>query len=116
MSTAQQTPMMGQYAFTPGQDACQFFHMASEIGDRVPIGQGAHSGGTFLAHVLVNTGGEFTLTLYDGVDTMAPVVASITNPPTGAVFSFNCVAERGLACTFTGTPGDVTITYMDRAR
>lgn len=98
----------------PTQQTCHFFHLASELGDRVPVGQGTQGGGTFLASVLINLGGDFTLTLYDGTETMAPVVASITNPPTGACFPFNCVVERGLACALTGTPGDVTITFMER--
>jgi len=66
--------------------------------------------GTLLGWVVVNTGGEFTLTLYDGLEAEQPL-AIITNPATGAFFPFYTLVQRGLTYTFEGTPGSVTIIY-----
>ena len=92
----------------------KFFHIASELGEQVPVGQGTEGGGTFLGTIIVGSGGEFTLTLYNGSGATAPVVTTITNPHTGVVLPFNCVLDQGLTCTLNGArPGDVTITYVD---
>ena len=67
--------------------------------------------GTLLGWVIVNTGGAFTLTLYDGLGEDAPSLAIIHHPPTGAHFPFHCLAMQGLTYTLEGTPGSVTIIY-----
>ncbi len=67
--------------------------------------------GTLLGWVIVNTGGAFTLTLYDGLADDAPKVAVISQPPTGAYFPFHLFIRQGLTCTLEGTPGSVTIIY-----
>ena len=78
----------------------------------VEITPGATSG-TLLGWVVVNTGGDFTLTLYDGLADDAPALAAKHQPPTGACFAFHCVVERGLTYTLEGTPGSVTILYQE---
>ncbi len=67
--------------------------------------------GTLLGWVVVNTGGQFTLTLYDGLEDDTAPLAVITNPPTGAFFPFHCLLHKGLTYTLEGTPGSVTIIY-----
>ncbi len=93
-------------------------HINSAAPDKTPIGAQAQQqtgAATLLGWVVVNTGGEFTLTLYHGLADDAPKIAIITNPPTGAYLPFYCTLEQGLAYTLTGTPGSVTIIYEDSA-
>lgn len=94
----------------------QPFHINSEAPNRTAVGaKAAQQSGlaTLLGWVVVNTGGDFILTLYQGMAPDAPKVAVITNPPTGAFFPFHCVLEQGLAYTLTGTPGSVSVIYTD---
>lgn len=114
MATTQQPMSPGQFSFHPSSPCYRFFHIATELGEQVPIGLGTRSGGTFLGSVIVNTGGTFSLTLCNGSGPTAPVIAAITNPLTGAVFPFDCFVDQGLTCTMTGMPGDVTVTFMDQ--
>ncbi|HEY7350664.1 MAG TPA: Clp protease N-terminal domain-containing protein [Ktedonobacterales bacterium] len=74
-------------------------------------GRGERVFGTLLGWVVVNTGGAFTLTLYDGLAADAPSLAIFHHPPTGAYFPFHCHVKQGLAYTLEGTPGSVTIIY-----
>jgi hypothetical protein len=67
--------------------------------------------GTLLGWVIVNTGGAFTLTLYDGLADDAPALAVISQPPTGAYFPFHLFVQQGLTYTLEGTPGSVTVMY-----
>jgi hypothetical protein len=93
--------------------AYQSFHINSEAPDKTAIGAKAQQQtgiGTLLGWVVVNTGGEFTLTLYDGLEAEQPL-AIITNPATGAFFPFYTLVGRGLTYTLEGTPGSVTIIY-----
>jgi hypothetical protein len=69
--------------------------------------------GTQLGWVIVNTGGEFTLTLYDGLADDAPTLAVMHHPPTGACFQFHALVRQGLAYTLEGSPGSVTIIYEE---
>ena len=69
--------------------------------------------GTLLGWVVVNTGGTFTLTLYDGLAEDAPALAIMHQPPTGATFPFHCLVKNGLTYTLEGTPGSVTIVYQN---
>jgi hypothetical protein len=69
--------------------------------------------GTLMGWVVINTGGSFTLTLYDGLAEDAPTLAVIHQPPTGATFPFHCLVRQGLTYTLEGTPGSVTIVYYD---
>ncbi len=87
--------------------AYQPYHITSEAPAKTPIGRraatlAAENVETILGGVTVNTGGAFTLTLYQGMADDAPKVAVISNPPTGASFPFYCSLERGLAYTLTG--------------
>ncbi len=96
--------------------AYQAFHINSEAPDRTAIGAKAQQQtgiGTLLGWVIVNTGGAFTLTLFQGMAPDAPKIAVITNPPTGAFFPFHCILEPGLAYTLTGTPGSISVAYVD---
>lgn len=112
-TSAQQSSTTGQIPFGPASQPLSFFHIAAELGAQAPIGLGTRGGGTLLGSVIVNAGGTFSLVLYNGSGSHAPVVAAITNPATGAVFPFGCVVDQGLTCTYTGTPGDITVTYAD---
>jgi hypothetical protein len=94
----------------------QSHHITGEAPDKIPIGKKTQQEtgyATMLGWVTVNTGGAFTLTLYQGMASDAPKVAVITDPPTGAYFPFQCLLKRGLAYTLTGTPGSVTVVYGD---
>jgi hypothetical protein len=97
-------------------------HLDAEQRERKTVGRGANAHplprapfsivwGTLLGWVIVNTGAEFTLRLYDGFVPEEPPFAIITNPPTGACFPYHCVLKRGLTYTLEGTPGSVTIIY-----
>ncbi|HEY7350663.1 MAG TPA: Clp protease N-terminal domain-containing protein [Ktedonobacterales bacterium] len=90
-------------------------HITGEASDKTAIGKKAQQIGiaTLLGWVTVNTGGQFTLTLYQGMAADAPKVAVITDPPTGAYFPFHCLLGQGLAYTLTGAPGSVTVVYSD---
>jgi hypothetical protein len=91
-------------------------HITSEALDKTAIGkraQGATSYVTMLGWVTVNTGGAFTLTLYQGMAENAPKIAVITNPTPGAYFPFQCLLEEGLAYTLSGEGGSITIVYSD---
>jgi hypothetical protein len=102
------------------------WHIDRERPEKTVVGSGTHlrpvfgptfgaSGavipGTLLGWVVVNTGGQFTLTLYDGLAPDAPALAVIHHPPTGAHFPFHFVVKQGLTYTLEGTPGSVTIIY-----
>jgi len=100
------------------------WHIDAEQPQKTPVGTGAtpraispmQQGivfGTLLGWVIVNTGGAFTLTLYDGLAEDAPTLAIIRQPPTGAYFPFQCVVRQGLTYTLEGTPGSVTIIYAE---
>jgi hypothetical protein len=100
------------------------WHIDAEQPQKTPVGKGATltpipaaqqgiASGTLLGWVIVNTGGAFTLTLYDGLAADAPSLAIISHPPTGACFPFHCLIKHGLAYTLEGTPGSVTIIYHD---
>jgi hypothetical protein len=109
----------------------QPWHIDAEQPQKTPVGQGTKERnrvhmapgsegtqpdapvGTLLGWVVVNTGGAFTLTLYDGLADDAPTLAVMRQPPTGACFSFHCAIERGLTYTLEGTPGSVTIVYEE---
>lgn len=108
----------------------QPWHIDAEQPRKTPVGHGTeysglHIGtrfggmqpdtpfGTLLGWVVVNTGGDFTLTLYDGLADDAPALAVMRQPPTGACFAFHCVIARGLTYTLEGTPGSVTIIYEE---
>jgi ATP-dependent Clp protease ATP-binding subunit ClpA len=87
--------------------AYQPHHIQAETTERTAIGAAGRQ--VMLGWVVVNTGGQFTLTLYHGAEPEAPKVAVIANPPTGASFPFHCLLEHGLTYTLEGTPGSVTI-------
>jgi hypothetical protein len=100
----------------PASSPYQPYHITSAAPDRTPIGARAEQQtgmATLLGWVVVNSGGDFTLTLYQGMAPDAPKVAVIANPPTGAYFPYHCLLEPGLAYTLEGTPGSVTIVYAD---
>lgn len=73
------------------------------------------SKGTVLGQVIVGTGGDFTLTLYNGIEDDATIISVIHHPPSGTVLPFHCLVERGLAYTLEGTPGSVTVSYAEPA-
>ena len=99
----------------------RFFHIDAEQNERRPVGNGANPRpipaapysaifGTRLGWVVINTGGAFTLQLYDGFKATEPF-AVIANPPTGASFPYHHVVTQGLTYTLEGTPGSITIVY-----
>jgi hypothetical protein len=99
----------------------QFFHIDAEQRERRPVGNGANPRpiptapysavfGTRLGWVVINTGSNFTLRLYDGFTDAEPF-AVIANPPTGANFPYHSVLKQGLTYTLEGAPGSVTIVY-----
>jgi hypothetical protein len=105
----------------------QPWHIDAAQPEKTPVGTGATPipgwpgqpdkvFGTLLGWVIVNTGGTFTLTLYDGLAEDAPALAIISQPPTGAYFPFHCLAQQGLTYTLEGTPGSVTIMYYEARR
>lgn len=107
----------GTWAFT----RYQFFHIDAEQRERRPVGNGANPRpipaapysavfGTRLGWVVINTGGNFTLRLYDGFTDAEPF-AVIVNPPGGASFPYHYVMKQGLTYTLEGAPGSVTILY-----
>ncbi|HEY7126500.1 MAG TPA: Clp protease N-terminal domain-containing protein [Ktedonobacterales bacterium] len=71
------------------------------------------SQGCVLGQIIVGTSGNFTLTLYNGMEEDAPIISIIHRPPSGATFPFHCLVERGLAYSLEGTPGSVTIFYAE---
>ncbi|HEY7354804.1 MAG TPA: Clp protease N-terminal domain-containing protein [Ktedonobacterales bacterium] len=103
------------------------WHIDAEQHEKAAVGKGAerrmvfgprfgdvqpgNAFGTLLGWVIVNTGGAFTLTLYDGLADDAPALAAISQPPTGACFPFHLFVRQGLAYTLEGTPGSATIIY-----
>jgi len=102
------------------------WHIDAEQPQKTPVGTGASpepiphveqgiAPGTLLGWVVVNTGGAFTLTLYDGLADDAPSLAVIHHPPTGACFPFHSLIKQGLSYTLEGTPGSVTIIYAEDA-
>jgi hypothetical protein len=73
----------------------------------------AESQGTVLGHVIIGTGGSFTLTLFNGIEEDAPIISIIHHPPSGATFPFHCLVEHGLAYTLEGASGSATIFYAE---
>ncbi len=115
-STIPAFPLMGLSRY-------QFYHIDTEQRERRPIGSGANPRpipaapysaifGTRLGWTVINTGGAFTLRLYDGLTTTEPF-AVISNPPTGATFPYHFMVKQGLTYTLEGTPGSITILYED---
>ena len=115
-------PIMGAFPVgRQGHARYEPYHIDAEQRERRPIGSGANPRpmpaapysavwGTLLGWVVVNTGGTFTLRLYDGFTTAEPF-AVISNPPTGASFPYHYVVKHGLTYTLEGTPGSITIVY-----
>ena len=117
-------PLAAIHSRTPG--AWTFlryrpYHIDNEQAERRPVGNGANPRpipaapysavfGTRLGWVVINTGGAFTLSLYDGFKAAEPF-AIIANPPTGASFPYHFAVKQGLTYTLEGTPGSVTIIY-----
>ena len=119
-------PLSAALARPPGTWAFaryQFFHIDAEQRERRPVGNGANPRpipaapysaifGSRLGWVVINTGGNFTLRLYDGLTDAEPF-AVIANPPTGANFPYHSVLKQGLTYTLEGTPGSITIVYAE---
>lgn len=66
-----------------------------------------------LKQIVIGTGGNFTLTFYNGLAADAPAFITITNPNTGDAYPLYVPLEQGLSYTLEGTPGSVTILYND---
>lgn len=72
-----------------------------------------------LGRVVVNTGGRFTLTLYNGTADDNQQVAYIAEPRAGQTFTFECVLDQGIAYSLEGAhsqdanPYSITITYLE---
>jgi hypothetical protein len=72
-----------------------------------------------LGRVVVNTGGNFRLYLYDGMAENSPPVAYIINPRAGKTFTYECALDEGIAFVLEGSrnadgnPYSVTITYRE---
>lgn len=86
----------------------------------------SHSGGyticsvapTFLGSITINDPGTaMVLTLMNGCPNTQPkagaVFAVIKPTAAGQSFVFNCVCDTGLFYTLAGTPGDMTLMYLD---
>lgn len=72
---------------------------------------------TLLGRVVINTGGQFVLKLYNG-QAAKDVIAVIDSPKTGDAFEYECVVSRGLTYTVEGphtaaNAYSITITYAD---
>jgi hypothetical protein len=85
-------------------------HIQASHPSRAPVGTG---GLLLLNQVVIGTGGEFILVLYDGLAPDAPALAVISNPKTGDPYPFHVLLEHGLSYTLEGTPGSVTILSTD---
>ncbi len=84
--------------------------------ERTPIGNA--KGGTQLGNVVINTPGEFILTLYNGDEP----VAVFNRPKTSGTFTYNCLLDKGLAFTLeqapnpSGTMYSITVAYYEGPR
>jgi hypothetical protein len=118
-STVPALPLMGLSRY-------QFHHIDAEQRERRPVGSGANPRpipaapysavfGTRVGWVVINTGGAFTLRLYDGL-TAAEPFAIIANPPTSATFPYHFIVKQGLTYLLEGTPGSITVLYEDMER
>ncbi|HEY7126499.1 MAG TPA: Clp protease N-terminal domain-containing protein [Ktedonobacterales bacterium] len=85
-------------------------HIQASHPSRAPVGAG---GALILHQVVIGTGGDFTLALYDGLAPDAPALSVITNPKTGDTYPFHVLLEHSLSYTLEGTPASVTILYTD---
>jgi hypothetical protein len=73
-----------------------------------------------LGRVVVNTGGRFRLSIYNGnkAESQA-LVAVIDNPSGGQTFTYDCVLDQGIAAIVEGerdaksNPYSVTILYLE---
>ena len=95
------------------------YHIDRLFKERTPIGRG--KGSSYLGNVVINTPGEFILTLFNGEEAFAEFVRPKQHGTFGT-FTFNCHLDKGLAFTLKpvenlsiGTgPFSVTITYEER--
>ncbi len=88
-------------------------HIDHQVKERTPVGRA--KGGSYLGNVVINTPGEFILTLYNGEEP----IAVFNHPKTGGTFTYNCTLDKGLAFPLehspngSGTKYSVTVTYDD---
>jgi hypothetical protein len=93
-------------------------HIAWQDREQPGISAAATAGTpTLLGRVVINTGGQFILKLYNGQNPK-DFFAVITNPNGGDNFVYECVVDRGLTYTVEGprtaaNPYSITITYVD---
>lgn len=104
------------------------FHINKETDVVKPIGLGSNGGvyeGTYLDRVIVNKGGFYTLSLYDGIGNDARLIAQIINPNQPGLFLYSCRLLKGLAYTLKfderhpiaqQRPFSITVHYEDRTK
>lgn len=96
----------------------QYKHLAAQESQRIWIRQAPKGMHVLLGRVVVNTGGDFILALYNGMESKE-AVAVIKNPKAGQTLTYKCVLDAGLTCTldgerdWRGNPYSVTITFAD---
>ena len=88
------------------------YHISHVVRDKTLVGQ--IEDGIYLHKIIVNTGGHFVLSLYNGQREMEPI-AVFHELISGTCFQYDCFLEQGLAFTFTQyAPSDicsVTVIY-----
>jgi hypothetical protein len=97
----------------------KFKHIVEQVAERQWLVQAPKGGQILLGRVVVNTGGNFRLYVYDGKAENAPSVAYIINPSAGQTFAYECALNEGIAIVLDGprnhgsNPYSVTITYLE---
>jgi hypothetical protein len=97
----------------------KFKHIAEQVTPRQWLVQTPKGGHLVLGRVVVNTGGQFRLYLYDGKSDTAQPVAYIINPTAGQTFTYECAMDHGIAYEvegqrrWDGNPYSITITYLE---
>jgi hypothetical protein len=97
----------------------KFKQIAEQVLARQWLVQAPKGGQVLLGRVVVNTGGQFRLYLYDGKADNAQPVAYIINPTGGQTFTYECALDHGIAYEVHGArnaesnPYSITITYLE---
>lgn len=97
----------------------QYKHIAWQQREKTWLVSAIKGRPTMLGRVVVNTGGRFTLTLYNGTADDNQQVAVITNPNAGQTLIYECVLDQGIGFSVRGAhdneanPYSITITYFE---
>lgn len=97
----------------------RFKHIVEQSTTRTYLVQAPKGGQILLGRVVINTGGQFRLYLYDGTEKSAQPVAYIIDPDAGQTFTYECALDHGIGYEVHGArdhaanPYSITVTYLE---